>query len=53
MKRIKINSKKTEQVIRWLWENDIRHHQTAEYERGWEIEVSNKNAKLLSELLKD
>ena len=56
MKKIKINDKKTEQIIRWLWKNDIRHHQTAEYERGWEIwkvEVNNRDAKLLEKLLKD
>ena len=53
MKRIKINSKKTEEVIRWLWKNDVRHHQTAEYKRGWEVEVNNRDAKLLEKLLKD
>ena len=51
MKRVRINSKKTEKVMRWLCENDIRHHQTAEFERGWEVELTDKDAKLLEKLI--
>ena len=56
MKRVRINSKKTEKVMRWLWKNDIRHHQTAEFEKGWEVwevELNNKDAKLLEKLISE
>ena len=53
MKKVRINSKKTEKVMRWLWKNDIRHHQTAEFEKGWEVELNNKDAKLLEKLISE
>ena len=53
MKRVRISDKKSDAAEQWLHENDIRHHQTAEFERGWEVELNNKDAKLLEKLLKD
>ena len=51
--RIFVSDKKSDVAEQWLHENDIRHHQTAEFERGWEVELNNKDAKLLEKLLKD